>query len=139
MILFCFDVGRSDGRSPALGLGVKVSLELGDIFGLNGQAVFHEQLHVSGEATGFSGEFFYSIAGLAEMANLPDLPSNSIDEPFYRSATVTLDFASNAEADDALLRLREEIALLISANDLLLDQSRWETEVIEFGSGPNGP
>ena len=102
-------------------------------------AIFVFQRHVSGEATGFSGEFFYSIAGLTEMANLPSLPSSSIDEPFYRSATVTLDFASNTEADGAVLHLREEIALLVSANDRLLDQIRWETEVIEFGSGPNGP
>lgn len=102
-------------------------------------AIFVFQRHVSGESTGYSGEFFYSVAGLVEMADLPDEPSESIDEPFYRSSTVTLDFSVNAEAEDAITKIREEVALLVAANDRMLDPDNWGTEVVEFGSGPDGP
>jgi hypothetical protein len=102
-------------------------------------AIFVFQRHVAGESTGYSGEFFYSVAGLVEMADLPDIPSGSIDEPFYRSSSITLDFASNEEAEEAILKIQKEVGFLVKANDFLLDPATQVTEVVDFGTVPAIP
>ena len=127
-----------DDLHPEYGAS-RVSMVVSDNVDID-PCIFVFQRYVSGESTGYSGEFFYSVASLSDLANLPDEASDSPDEPFYRSATLTLDFASNAEADEAVVKLKEEVALLVEASNIMLDQDRWETEIVEFGIlGESGP
>ena len=66
----------------------------------------------------------------------PSFWLDSLDEPFYLSNAVTLDFATNLELDEAASKIKEEVALLVAANDRMISDAGMVPEIVEFGAAP---